>query len=110
MGPVRRRHACHYRITLRRESHVGKKSGYVICFFSRPRELASCLASSQVRAFTLTNHGRGGGDGRGLGVGTGLGVDVGVGVGVGVNVAVAVAVAVADAVAVAVGVAVAGAV
>ena len=47
MGPGRRRDACHYRITLRRESGVGKKSGYVIRSFSRPRELASCLASSQ---------------------------------------------------------------
>jgi len=47
MGPVRRRHACHYRITCDVSHALAKKSGYVICCFSRPRELASCLASSQ---------------------------------------------------------------
>ena len=79
-----------------------EKSGCVPLCASR--ELASCLASSQVTTIALTNHGRGGGVGRGRGVGVGRGGTVTVAVGVGVGeCAVAVAVAVADAAGVAVG-------
>ena len=46
MGSVRRRHACHYRVTLRRESRV-RQIGCALQFFCATRwGLASCLASS----------------------------------------------------------------
>src|SRR5207253_3836065 len=74
---------------------LAKKPALRPAFSRADRELASCVASSQVRTFTLTNHGRGGGVGRGLGVGVCLGVEVAVGVGLGGTVTVAVAVGVA---------------